>query len=111
MNTQFADDGSCLTCGSTHVDGELLTKMNSKRAGSQGAREAVAKLKSLGIKTTADLDKWIKEHPKTETKGPYAGSRSLMSRYDALKELVGDDAATWILHDLATDAAAKELPK
>jgi hypothetical protein len=88
-----------------------LTKMNSKRAGSQGAREAVAKLKSLGIKTTADLDKWIKEHPKTETKGPYAGSRSLMSRYDALKELVGDDAATWILHDLATDAAAKELLK
>src|SRR5208282_2134770 len=88
-----------------------LTKMNSKRAGSQGAREAVAKLKSLGIKTTADLDKWIKEHPKTETKGPNAGSRSLMSRYDALNELVGNDAATWILHDLATDAAAKELPK
>src|SRR5208282_5727533 len=49
--------------------------------------------------------------PKTETKGPYAGSRSLMSRYDALNELVGNDAATWILHDLATDAAAKELPK
>src|SRR5271166_64459 len=88
-----------------------LSKMNSKRAGSQGTRAAVAKLRSLGIKTTADLDKWIKEHPKTETKGPYAGSRSLMSRYDALKELVGDDAATWILHDLATDAAAKELPK
>jgi hypothetical protein len=87
-----------------------LSKMNSKRAGSQ-TREAVAKLKSLGIKTTADLDKWIKEHPKTETKGPYAGSRSLMSRYDALNELVGNDAATWILHDLATDAAAKELPK
>jgi hypothetical protein len=88
-----------------------LTKMNSKRAGSQGTREAVAKLKNLGIKTTADLDKWIKEHPKTETKGPYAGSRSLMSRYDALNVLVGEDAATWILHDLATDAAAKELPK
>jgi hypothetical protein len=89
-----------------------FSKVNSKRAGSQGTREAVAKLKNMGIKTTADLDKWIKEHPKTETKGPYAGSRSLMSRYDALNELVGNDAATWILHDLATDAAIKEgLPK
>jgi hypothetical protein len=89
-----------------------FSKMNSKRAGSQGTRDAVAKLQRLGIKTTADLDKWIKEHPKTETKGPYAGSRSLMSRYDALNELVGNDAATWILHDLATDAAIKEgLPK
>jgi hypothetical protein len=89
-----------------------LSKMNSKRAGSQGTREAVAKLQRLGIKTTADLDKWIKEHPKTETKGPYAGSRSLMSRYDALNELVGTFAATWILHDLATDAAVREgLPK
>jgi hypothetical protein len=35
-----------------------------------------------------------------------------LSRYDALNELVGNDAATWILHDLATDAAIKEgLPK
>jgi len=79
--------------------------------GRQAIRDGVAKLRAMGIKTTADLDKWIKEHPKTETKGPYAGSRSLMSRYDALKELAGEDAATWILHDMATDAAAKELPK
>ncbi len=89
-----------------------FAKMNSeKEAGYRGQyREAIAKLQRLGIKTTGDLDKWIKEHPQTETKGPHAGSRSLLSRYDALKELAGEDAATWILHDLATDAAAKEIP-
>lgn len=91
---------------------EPISKMNSaKKAGNQVAQQGIAKLRAMGIKTTADLDNWIKEHPKTETKGPYKGSRSLLSRYDALKELAGDDAATWILHDLATNEAVKELPK
>jgi hypothetical protein len=82
-----------------------FSKMNSqKRAG------AIDKLKAVGIKTTADLDKWIKRHPRKITKGPYAGQTELASRFEALTELVGGDAATMILHEMATDAAAKEIP-
>ncbi len=89
-----------------------IAKMNSKRAGYRTQhREAIAKLQRLSIKTTADLDAWIKAHPRKITKGPYAGRTEFASRFEALTELVGGDAATWILHDLATDAAAKELPK
>jgi hypothetical protein len=83
-----------------------LSKMNSqKRAG------AIDKLRAAGIKTTADLDKWIRQHPRKITKGPYTGQTEYASRFEALTELVGGDAATQILHEMATDAAAKELPR
>jgi len=34
-----------------------------------------------------------------------------MSRYEALEKIVGDDAAMWVLHGMATDQAANELKK
>jgi hypothetical protein len=69
---------------------------------------AKRKLKRLGIKTTADLDTWIKNNIRVDDQGRRYG----LSRYAALKELVGEDAATWILHDLATNqcAAVAESP-
>ena len=82
-----------------------LSKMNSKKEAG-----AIDKLKALGIKTTADLDAWIKKNPRKITKGPYAGQMELPSRFEALTEIVGADNATWILHEMATNAAAKEIP-
>jgi hypothetical protein len=56
-------------------------------------KQGITKLKKLGIKTTVDLDNWKANKCK--------GQRFIMSRYDALKELIGDNAAMWILNDLA----------
>ena len=61
--------------------------------------EGIAILKKLGIRKVGDLDRWIYSHVILE--GPNKGS--LMSRYNALKYLVGERAATFILNDLATD--------
>ena len=52
------------------------------------------------IKTLSDLDKWVKNHPKKITKGPYKGKISLMSRYGALKFLFGENKADSIMHNL-----------
>lgn len=51
------------------------------------------KLLKHNIKTMADLDAWIKNHP-TEQK-------HYMSRFNALKILVGENAAIWMLNELA----------
>lgn len=50
---------------------------------------AIGYLRRIGIQTTADLDAWIK------------GQHRPMSRYGALKELVGEHAAMRILNELA----------
>jgi len=50
------------------------------------------------MKSFSDLDKWIKKHPKKFTKGPHKGDVYLMSRYDALKILFGENKADSIMH-------------
>ena len=47
------------------------------------------------IRTTADLDKWIRRHPMRDG--------NLMSRFKALSQLTGPDASIWILNDLAIE--------
>jgi hypothetical protein len=60
-------------------------------------RMAFVTLKKHGIKTTADLDDYIKVNPRVDRfKRPY-----LMSRYGALVELVGEQAADGILQEMA----------
>jgi len=56
------------------------------------------------IKTLSDLDKWVKNHPKKITKGPYKRKISLMSRYGALKILFGEDKADSIMHNLMVES-------
>ena len=56
-------------------------------------KRAITKLQRLGIKTTADLDAWIRKNPTKDG--------SLTSRFGALKKLVGENAATWMIHDLS----------
>lgn len=51
------------------------------------------KLLKNNIKTMADLDNWIKKHPTAE--------KHYMSRFNALKILVGENAAIWMLNELA----------
>ena len=69
-----------------------------------GANMAMKILRKHGISNTADLDRWIKDNPRVEQKGPYKGEKYLISRYSALVELVGENDATWIMHNLATDS-------
>lgn len=52
-------------------------------------------------KTLKQLDKWIEQHPQTITKGPYKGKTELMSRYDALCQLYGNNNAATILQELS----------
>ncbi len=61
------------------------------------------KLAHHGIVTLADLDRWIMEHPQIVEKGPYTGQREFMSRYQALKQIVGENAAIEMLNNLAID--------
>ena len=69
-------------------------------------KDGVAKLKRLGLQSTQDLDKWIADHPIR------VGSRKVgYSRFGALKKLVGEEAATWILHDMATSVLPGLKPK
>lgn len=51
------------------------------------------KLLKNNIKTISDLDNWIKKHPTAE--------KHYMSRFGALKILVGENAAIWMLNELA----------
>jgi hypothetical protein len=68
--------------------------------GKASSLDPVAKLKRRGIKTTADLDKWIKEHPQTRKTGPYKGDKYLVSRHGALKQIVGEKSADRIMFEL-----------
>ncbi len=61
------------------------------------------KLAEHGIVTLGDLDRWITDHPQVVEKGPYAGQREFMSRYQALKQLVGESAAIEMLNNLAIE--------
>jgi hypothetical protein len=61
------------------------------------------KLEKEGIVTMQDLDRWIERHPQIVEKGPYAGQRELMSRYQALKRIVGENAAIEMLNNLAIE--------
>jgi hypothetical protein len=63
---------------------------------------AGTRLTVLGIKTTADLDRWIKARPQVNA----SGESYLMSRFDALKIIVGEDSVTWIMNDLAIEVCA-----
>lgn len=74
-------------------------------------KAAEAKLKRLGIKNTADLDRWVQEHPQTIKKGPHKGEKSLMSRYGALKHLVGEQAADRMMQELMVQSWDVGLPK
>jgi len=56
----------------------------------------IANLKVQGIKTTADLDKWIAARPCKDKNGPF-----LMSRYDALCRLTDPAVANEILNNLS----------
>jgi hypothetical protein len=80
---------------------------NPTRAG----KAAEARLKRLGIKNMADLDKWVQEHPETIKKGPHKGEKSLMSRYGALKHLVGEQAADRMMQELMVQSWDVGLPK
>jgi len=60
--------------------------------------KATDTLKALGIRSTADLDRYINEHP--------LPGGILDSRYRTLVRLVGEDATAVIMHNLATDALA-----
>jgi hypothetical protein len=60
------------------------------------SKEAIAKLKSLGIHTTSDLDKYSLEHVKEDS----LGRRYCDSRYGTLKTLVGEKVADLILQEL-----------
>lgn len=75
----------------------IRTVKQPKLSQSQG----IARLKRLGIKTTSDLDNWIKNHPRTDK---LTGRQVLMSRFGALKQLIGENAATFILNELAIQA-------
>lgn len=61
-------------------------------------KNAVVKgLAAAGVKTMADLDRWIAGHPCIDSQNrPY-----LMSRCSALTILVGEDAAFSMLNELA----------
>jgi hypothetical protein len=65
------------------------------------AAELKAKLDAAGIKTLTDIDAWIRKNPRVVANGPYKGQRYLMSRYEALTEIVGENAATMMLNELA----------
>lgn len=62
-------------------------------------KQGIEKLKKLNIKTTNDLDNWRNKN------GRYYDNRMksycIISRYEALVNLVGDNAAMWIMNDLA----------
>lgn len=60
--------------------------------------EAITILKRRKIKTTADLDAFIK---KQGAQTDRFGNRGFMSRFQALKQLVGERQATFMLNDLA----------
>jgi hypothetical protein len=51
------------------------------------------KLKKAGVKTMADLDRWVMNNP--------LPNGDLTSRYDALKRIVGENAAMWMMNELA----------
>jgi hypothetical protein len=64
---------------------------------------ATSKLQKHGIVTLNDLDQWIAVNPRVIDRGPYKGQREFMSRYQALKLLVGENAAIEMLNNLAID--------
>lgn len=61
------------------------------------------KLEKEGVVTMQDLDRWIERRPQVVKTGPYAGQRELMSRYQALKSIVGENAAIEMLNNLAIE--------
>ena len=63
------------------------------------------RLTALGIATTDDLDRWIKAHPYKDKWGRAA----LHSRFGAIKALAGEDAAVWVLNDLAIRQCCRAL--
>lgn len=60
------------------------------------------KLEAAGIRTLGDLDAWIKVHPQRDKHGPF-----LMSRYNALRLIVGENAAIMMLNELAIQTCCK----
>ena len=68
-------------------------------------KTTVEELSKRGIKTTSDLDAWILKHPQVDRFGrPF-----LASRYGMLKQLIGEDAAGSIMHELAIKQCCKAL--
>lgn len=65
-----------------------------------------AGLVTHGVATMRDLDRWIAANPHTITKGPHAGEREHMSRFQALKHFVGEDTAIEMLNNLAIEQCA-----
>lgn len=75
---------------------EAVVHTMTRSAAKKSLRNTMTTLaKTHGIKTTEDLDAHIQRNPRSNQHGPY-----LMSRYDALKELVGEHAADAVMHDL-----------
>ena len=56
-------------------------------------------LEAQGFRTTADVDAW-RERPET-----WLSTGGIMSRFAALKHFIGEEAASWLLHDLSIDTA------
>lgn len=79
---------------SRQLDAEIAEVLNARPAD---------KLARFGIVTLNDLDHWIAKHPQVEATGPHAGQRYFMSRYQALKQIVGEGAAIEMLNNLAID--------
>ncbi len=66
----------------------------------QAVKFGIRALKARGLHTTADLDQWIKTHPVTTPTGTH-----WMSRFSALKTICGEDAAVWLINDMAINQA------
>jgi len=60
-------------------------------------KESIKKLKRLNIKTIDDLDIYRAKHDRNN------------SRYGVLSDLVGKDAAMWLLNDLAIKQCTKAV--
>ena len=68
-------------------------------------KQANKVLRSYGIKTTSDLDRWIRDNPRVDR----FGGKYLLSRFAALKECVGENAATSMLHELSIQQCCKAI--
>jgi hypothetical protein len=74
--------------------------------GAGGASKGKKGKTAAAIKTMADVDEWRKApaNHRTTAKGPYAGEKFIMSRYDALKELFGENSADKMMRELEVNS-------
>ncbi len=59
--------------------------------------QVVKILGNAGIRTLKDIDRYSREHPQTDRQG----REYYPSRYDILRDLLGENAAVEIMHELS----------